>query len=614
MGKIKLTESQLRNIIQECIVKSLNESVYMSGKNDRNKTVNLTYRKGNSINALNSHDILGTTLMDKDNKDTYEVPLKGGIMSYNITSIHGNDIMHFFKKKFDKCNAIETDIAGEKYKLLMNDDNFNDFLKQFTSKVNNVITYYIRQMQLNDKIGGISIYPVPSSSLFNKTMADIMVGFNLCNLPSQTIDENLLKKDLRNLQLDKEYVDSNQDFYNGKLYKNSDDNSSIVSHINTVINKQNLVKNQITRYVNSINDTVKKMLTNIYQHKDYYLQNFSLNEERGGGYEKDLVYDYRFYCDLLRECNKLAFYNDESKGKLSKMQQSQYMSIKKSSKPASIQQRTDFIWNIVRRYLRGINSPIDNNPYVKTDIQLWDIKKFEIKSLVNPIRMGLKNIYNPNEDTDFLKKELDRIKGTIFVIFDDNLSGGATLSDICYQCKELGIEHILPITFGKMTEKMTNGRLILNKPNDKKQEKVNNPQAIKENMMPNEGTTILWLDDLRNPNTYFNKKLDVNNKTMVKNFNHYKPLLAKNNFNYVWVKNYNEFTNYLMNNQMPDYVSFDYDLGKGERKGIDCVTWLINFCKQNSIQMPTCFVHSANKNGSSLMNKALGLPNDFDNL
>ena len=56
--------------------------------------------------------MLKTDKMEKNNGDTYEVPLKGGIMSYNITSIKGVDVMHYFKNYFDK-KATKTKINGE---------------------------------------------------------------------------------------------------------------------------------------------------------------------------------------------------------------------------------------------------------------------------------------------------------------------------------------------------------------------------------------------------------------------------------------------------------------------------------------------------------------------
>jgi hypothetical protein len=59
---------------------------------------------------------------------------------------------------------------------------------------------------------------------------------------------------------------------------------------------------------------------------------------------------------------------------------------------------------------------------------------------------------------------MEKIKGTVFVIFDDNISGGATLSDICYQAKKLGINYIVPITFGVMREKYKIGMMNINRP------------------------------------------------------------------------------------------------------------------------------------------------------
>ena len=80
---------------------------------------------------------------------------------------------------------------------------------------------------------------------------------------------------------------------------------------------------------------------------------------------------------------------------------------------------------------------------------------FQIKNLSNDVRMGMKNYFALN--SELAKEEMEKIKGTIFVIFDDNISGGATLSDICMQAKQLGIEYIIPITFGEMQMKYNLG-------------------------------------------------------------------------------------------------------------------------------------------------------------
>ena len=79
----------------------INEVVYAdkSKIDTKKKTIGITYSKGNRARQnANLLDKLGTNEMDEDNANTIEVPLKGGIMSYNITDIKGTQIMHYFKK------------------------------------------------------------------------------------------------------------------------------------------------------------------------------------------------------------------------------------------------------------------------------------------------------------------------------------------------------------------------------------------------------------------------------------------------------------------------------------------------------------------------------------
>jgi phage terminase small subunit len=73
---------------------------------------------------------------------------------------------------------------------------------------------------------------------------------------------------------------------------------------------------------------------------------------------------------------------------------------------------------------------------------------YQIKKIFNDSRMGLKNLFSFDEKELGLAKE--QIAGNVLVIFDDNISGGATLSDICAQFLSIGVKHIIPITFGKM--------------------------------------------------------------------------------------------------------------------------------------------------------------------
>ena len=114
--------------------------------------------------------------------------------------------------------------------------------------------------------------------------------------------------------------------------------------------------------------------------------------------------------------------------------------------------------------MRGRKSPVTGKPYKRLEINRWEPQNFEIKNLSNGERMGMKNIYNPNTDPEFVENEINEIKGGVLVIFDDNISGGATLADVCYQFKDLGVEYIIPITFGEMATKWTMNRIPLSRP------------------------------------------------------------------------------------------------------------------------------------------------------
>lgn len=75
--------------------------------------------------------------------------------------------------------------------------------------------------------------------------------------------------------------------------------------------------------------------------------------------------------------------------------------------------------------------------------------------------------------------------------------------------------------------------------------------------------------------------------------------------NFIWVRNFDEFTNYIKKNGLPEFISFDRDLKKGNgidksleyQNGEDCAKWLVDYCKEHNEEIPNYFVHSANKNG-----------------
>jgi len=96
----------------------------------------------------------------------------------------------------------------------------------------------------------------------------------------------------------------------------------------------------------------------------------------------------------------------------------------------------------------------------------------------------------------------------------------------------------------------------------------------------------LFLDDIRNPieaSTYA-KSRGVN------------PDIYK--LEWIIVRDYFEFVNWITKNGLPELISFDHDLGEAdEYTGMDCAKWLVNYCLDNNCALPKWAVHSANPAG-----------------
>lgn len=88
-------------------------------------------------------------------------------------------------------------------------------------------------------------------------------------------------------------------------------------------------------------------------------------------------------------------------------------------------------------------------------------------------------------------------------------------------------------------------------------------------------------------------------------------------FRWVVVRSYPEFCNYIRQQGVPRFVSFDHDLGEealqlgarsnwqefdysecSEMTGYDCAKFLVEYCLDNDIPMPHFTVHSANPAGA----------------
>jgi len=113
----------------------------------------------------------------------------------------------------------------------------------------------------------------------------------------------------------------------------------------------------------------------------------------------------------------------------------------------------------------------------------------------------------------------------------------------------------------------------------------------------------LFLDDIREPIGAF----------------HLVPNESKHLYledNWILVRSYLEFVEYIKNNDFPDLISFDHDLSTDhyqidfddwesfsseqlgvEETGLDCAKWLVNYCEENNLKLPEFVVHSQNPVG-----------------
>lgn len=118
----------------------------------------------------------------------------------------------------------------------------------------------------------------------------------------------------------------------------------------------------------------------------------------------------------------------------------------------------------------------------------------------------------------------------------------------------------------------------------------------------------LFLDDIRIPKDAIGLVPSIMNKFYWEN-------------DWVVVKNYTEFCNYIEKNGLSDFISFDHDLadfhydlnpgdydsmseddmiikfGSMEKTGFDCAKWLVDWCLENNQKLPDYVVHSANPIG-----------------
>lgn len=79
---------------------------------------------------------------------------------------------------------------------------------------------------------------------------------------------------------------------------------------------------------------------------------------------------------------------------------------------------------------------------------------------------------------------------------------------------------------------------------------------------------------------------------------------------YERVYDYDGFVGFITANGIPDFISFDHDLGPG-KTGHDCAKFLVEYCLDNTINTISYTVHSQNPVGKENIE---GLLNNYNRL
>lgn len=83
------------------------------------------------------------------------------------------------------------------------------------------------------------------------------------------------------------------------------------------------------------------------------------------------------------------------------------------------------------------------------------------------------------------------------------------------------------------------------------------------------------------------------------------------------VKNFEEFRRFIIDNEMPEMISFDHDLDHEHypyaieqyipysefkiQTGYHCLLWLVLYCKENGVRLPEIMIHTMNREGENNM-------------
>lgn len=71
---------------------------------------------------------------------------------------------------------------------------------------------------------------------------------------------------------------------------------------------------------------------------------------------------------------------------------------------------------------------------------------------------------------------------------------------------------------------------------------------------------------------------------------------------YLRVYDYTQFVEFIKTKGLPNFISFDHDLGEG-KTGYDCAKFLVEFCMDYDLKLPEFTVHSQNPVGKENIEK-----------
>ena len=116
----------------------------------------------------------------------------------------------------------------------------------------------------------------------------------------------------------------------------------------------------------------------------------------------------------------------------------------------------------------------------------------------------------------------------------------------------------------------------------------------------------IFLDDTRNPYDVFLQTINP---------------LYEHNHTWEIIRDYDQFISFIINNGVPELISFDHDLDQSHylpinqtnidynnmeiKCGYHCLEWLINYCEDKKINLPEILIHSQNMEGKRNMERLI---------